>query len=105
MISGRMDRKITLQEPTTTTNDYGEETTTYTDQPDTFANIKQQSSLEVFNGGKISEVEAIFTIRYRIGVTATWWIIYNGDTYEIMGKPREIGRRRFLEIMARSQSS
>ena len=105
MISGRMDRKITLQEPTTTTNAYGEETTTYTDHPDTFANIKQQSSLEVFNGGKISEVEAIFTIRYRIGVTSTWRIIYNGDTYEIMGKPREIGRRRFLEIMARSQSS
>ena len=105
MISGRMDRKITLQEPTTTTNAYGEETTTYADQPDTFANVRQQSSQEVFNGGKVSEVEAVFTLRYRADVTATWRISYDGDTYEIMGKPREVGRRRFLEIMARSQSS
>ncbi len=105
MISGRLDRKITLQEPTTTTNDYGETTTTYSDYTTTFANVKQQSSREVFGGGKVSEVEAVFTIRYLSGVTANWQIVHDGTTYEIMGKPREIGRQKFLEIMARSQSS
>ena len=102
-----MDRKITLQEPETGTNAYGETTTTWPEANhiETFANVKQQSSREVFGGGKVSEVEAVFTIRYQSDVDETWRISYDSTIYEIVGKPREIGRRRFLEIMARSQST
>jgi len=105
VISGRMDRKITLQEPETGTNAYGETTTTWPEANhiETFANVKQQSSREVFGGGKVSEVENVFTIRYQT-MDETWRISYDSTIYEIVGKPREIGRRRFLEIMARSQT-
>ena len=105
MISGRMDRKITLQEPATGTNAYGETTTTWPEENhiETFANVKQQSSREVFGGGKVSEVESVFTIRYQ-DMNETWRINYDSTIYEIVGKPREVGRRRFLEIMARSQT-
>jgi len=101
MISARMDRKITIQNFTETTNSYGETVQTWTDFATVWADVKQQSARETWSAGKISEVEKTFTIRYMDGITSEMRIQYDGQNYQITGAPREIGRREGLEIMTK----
>ncbi len=100
MISGRLDRKITIQELTTTNDEYGEPVESWSDLATVWAEVKQQSAREMWESGKVSEVEMMFRIRYRSGIDTTNRISYDGDTYDITGV-REIGRRDGLEITGR----
>ncbi len=101
MIAGRLDRKITIQEPTTTLNDYGEEETTWSKVADVWAEVKQQSARETWGAGKVAETEIAFKIRYRTGIDETCRVIYDSVNYDITGV-REIGRQDGLEIMAKA---
>jgi head-tail adaptor len=33
-------------------------------------------------------------------ITATWGLLYKGETYELVGEPTEIGRREGMELVA-----
>ncbi len=101
MISARMDRKITIQEPTTTTNDYGEKETTWSELASVWADVKQQSARETWGAGKIAETEIAFKIRHRTGIDETCRVVYDSINYDITGI-REIGRQNGLEIMAKA---
>ena len=48
-----------------------------------------------------AEMGLYFTIRHRTDVSPVHHIIYESKTYEIIGQPREIGRRRWLKMQAR----
>jgi SPP1 family predicted phage head-tail adaptor len=102
MMSGRLDRQITLQEPTTSQNSYGEQTTTWSDSATVWAQVQQQSGREMFAAGKLAEVDMLFKIRYRSSVDETWRISYDGRTYEIESV-KELGRQDGLEIAAKAQ--
>lgn len=103
MISARMDRKIAIQQPTVTYNDYGEPETSWADPVNVWAEVKQQSARETWSAGKIAEVEVAFMIRYRSGIDETCRVVYDGSNYDISGV-REIGRQDGLEIMAKAQT-
>lgn len=103
MISARMDRRITIQEPTTTYNDYNEPIQSWSDLASVWASVKRQSARETWQAGKVAEVEAVFTMRYISGVSETCRIVYGSENYEITATPREIGRQDGLEIEARLQ--
>ena len=100
MISARLDRKITIQQPTTTYNDYGEPVESWSDLASVWAEVKQQSAREMWESGKVSEVEAMFRIRYRSGIDSTYRVVYDNTNYDITGV-REIGRQDGLEIVGR----
>lgn len=102
---GLMDTRITLRQPTTTTNSYGEEVISFADYGNGWwAQKLQPGAREVYaTGGKISEVDCIFRIHYLSAVDETWQIIEDGTTYKITGKPKELGRQMGLEIMAQVQ--
>lgn len=102
MISGRMDRKITIQEYTESTNDYGEVEKSWSDVATVWAEVKQQSARETWQAGKVAETEMMFRIRYRSGINSKMRVVYDGDNYDIAGV-REIGRRDGLEIQAQVQ--
>jgi SPP1 family predicted phage head-tail adaptor len=99
MMSGRLDRKITLQRPTTTTDDYGETITTWEDYRDVWADLSKQSGREMFEAGKLAEVDAVFKVRYLSQITREWRVKYDGQEYDITGL-KEIGRKDGLEIAA-----
>lgn len=103
MITGQLDRQITLRQPTTSTNSYGEETTTYSDYATVFASVLQQGSKEVFYSGKVSEVDVVFKIRFIDAVDVDWQVNYDSKTYKITGT-KELGRQDGFELMAQVQT-
>jgi SPP1 family predicted phage head-tail adaptor len=94
-----MDRQITLMQPTTTYNDYGEPVESFAVHSTIFANVQQSGSREAYSAGKVVDIDAVFKIRYMTGITETWQIVYDSVTYEIVGRPKELGRQDGLEIM------
>lgn len=107
MISGRMDRRITIQNletiPPSEQDTYGESQESWEDLATVWANVRQQTAREIFVGGKISEETLVFTIRHISGVTAASRVVYNSKNYMLLGEPREIGRKDGLEIIAKVQ--
>ena len=99
-MSARLDRPITLQKPTTVKDAHGIATITWTDYED-YAQLKGQTGAEYYSDGKIASIDAVFIIRYRPDVDETWRIIYNGNTYEIVSPPIEVGRFDMLRFSAR----
>jgi SPP1 family predicted phage head-tail adaptor len=102
MMSGRLDRKITLQKPTTSRDAYGGQATSWTDEATVWAQVQQQSGRELFAAGKLAEVDALFKIRYRSDVDETWQVVYDGRTYDIQSV-KELGRKDGLEIVGKAQ--
>ncbi len=99
MMAGRLDRKLTLQKPTTTEDKYGEEQTTWNNYRDVWAGIQKQSGREMFEAGKLAEVDMVFKIRYLSEIDETWRIQYDGKDFDI-NHIKELGRKDGLEIAA-----
>jgi len=102
MITGRLDKKITLQQPTETEDAYGEEISTFSDYATVFASATQTGAREMYQAGKVSEVDMVFKARYMPAVTEKWRVVCDGVIYEIVGRPKELGRQDGLEIMGRA---
>jgi head-tail adaptor len=47
-----------------------------------------------------AEMGLYFTIRWRADLDPAHRLIFESKTYRIIGRPREIERRRFLKIQA-----
>jgi len=105
MISSRMDRKISIQNYTEGADspDMGEVIKTWSDLYSTiWAQVLKQSGREIFSGGKLSEVDVIFRIRYMDNITTKCRIVYDSNNYDIVSV-KEIGRQNGLEIMGKMQ--
>lgn len=101
--AGKLDRRISLQSATITNDsDYNEEIQTWATYATVWASQEFHKSDEGEGASReYAEYGLYFTIRYRDDVSPEHRIVYESNTYEIMGRPREIGRRRFLKIRAR----
>jgi SPP1 family predicted phage head-tail adaptor len=99
--AGELDRKIDLQNFTTTTNDYNEEVPTWATYASVWAKMEFHTSTEgEASARQYAEMGLYFTIRYRADLEPDHQLIFEGNTYRIIGRPREIDRRRFLKIQA-----
>ena len=85
--AGDLNRRITLQSPTVTTNDAGEETNTYADAKVVFASIKPIGSAEKpSNTGTSSNTAThLVTIRYRAGILTSYRVKYGTRIFDIDG--------------------
>jgi len=94
-----MDRKITIQKPVETQDDYGQVVVSFVDHATVWAEIKSVSSSERFREAQhLAQADTVFRIRYRDDITSEMRISYNGDIHRIEGPPMELGRREGLDL-------
>lgn len=106
--AGELDRRIRIQHAVMLNDpDYNEETPTWIDDAIVWAKMEfHQSTESEASARQYAEMGLFFTIRYRTDLTAKHRLTYkNGigveEFYEIVGRPRELGRRQYLKIQAR----
>ena len=92
---GKLDRRITLQSASVSTDGFGQAVRTYS----TLAQVEYKGvPKEGEDTDKLTSVNKVrFTVRYRSDVDATTKISWGGKTYEIEGVSLE-GRERYLII-------
>ena len=102
MRSGAMDHPITIQKRVTTTDAAGERVVTWQTFIDCYASKRDAGGRDFFAAHRENaEMTSVFKIRWMTGVTHDMRILdRDGVVYEIVGKPKELGRRRGLEIVA-----
>ena len=104
MEAGRLDRRITLQSPTTVQDSFGEPIITWTTEADVWAKrLDLRASERFVHQQTTATVETVFTIRYRAGVSPAWRVVDEQDRiYDVLGL-REPDRRRSLELLCKTQ--
>lgn len=103
---GNLDRRVTLmtvtrsQDPNT-----GEEVETFVAGQTVWGQKLDVTGKEFFSAGQINaEVNTKFIIRYRTGVTPDMKLRCEGVDYDIMHPPIELGRRQWLQILAKKRA-
>jgi SPP1 family predicted phage head-tail adaptor len=101
--SGDLDRRIELQSATLTNDgEYNEQTETWATYDTVWAKQEFHRSEEgELSARDYAEYGLYFTIRYRDDIEPTHRLVYESENYQMIGRPREIGRRQFLKIRAR----
>lgn len=104
MISaGDLDRLIQLQHGTATNDpESNEPIKSYATYATVWAKMEFHRSTEGEAAAReYAEMGLYFTIRFRSDVEPEDRIVFESENYEIIGRPREIGRRHGLKIQAR----
>jgi SPP1 family predicted phage head-tail adaptor len=99
---GKLDRKITIQNRTTSTNALGEKTDTWATYATMWANFRTMGGKE--GQGERQEVAELtneFRIRYIPEIVPDMRILFEGTYYDIQSVS-EIQRKRYLSIKATS---
>lgn len=101
--AGELDRRIELQSATITNDpEYNEEIQAWETYATVWAKMEFHKSDESeASARRYAEMGLFFTIRYRADVTPEHRVVFESEDYEIIGRPREIGRRRFLKMQVR----
>ena len=104
MISaGDLDRLIQLQHNTPTADpDYNTPTASWATYATVWAQMEFHDAREAeASAREYAEYGLFFTIRWRSDILAEDRIVFESNNYEILGRPREIGRRKGLKLQAR----
>lgn len=87
MDAGKLNRRITIQQPATTRGGSGGAAVAWADwKKDIWAKVIPLSGNErrvTDHGGEIAEARTEFIIRYRAGVDETMRVLYKGKFYNI----------------------
>jgi SPP1 family predicted phage head-tail adaptor len=103
MQAGQLRHPVTIQELTTSLNDYGETVEAWSDWENVFAEIKPQSSRE-FQRAKQLQADAthVLKIRYLPGVTSGMRVKFGDRILNLMQPPLdEAERNRELLLICR----
>ena len=98
---GKLDRRITIQQPVYTTNDHNEdEITSWTTVATVWARTEQKQGNEVVDADRLTYYETtVFTIRHRDDLNVRMRIVWNTIPYRIFSiAEHESSRKRFLSI-------
>jgi SPP1 family predicted phage head-tail adaptor len=102
MNAGRLDTRITLQEPTTSRDDFGQSTQTFAGVASVWAQRRDISAKETTESDqRVASTRTEWTIRWRSDVRETWRVVLKTgrtDTWEIVGI-LELGRREGLRLI------
>lgn len=101
MQAGRLNRRVTLQQPSTATDELGQPIPGWTDVATLWADIRLKSGLESIKAGSpVSTVQASIRIRYRAGINAGMRIVHNLTAYNITAVQPDVGGREFVDLVA-----
>ena len=102
MQAGRLNRRCTLQQPGTTTDELGQPIPGWTDVATVWASIVDVSGREyVAAGGMQNAAQTKVTIRKRSGITPAMRVVH-GDTVFNIEAALEQGRDALLLMCSRS---
>jgi SPP1 family predicted phage head-tail adaptor len=100
MDPGRLDRRITILQRGSTSDDWNQSANSYTTLATVWAEVREQGATEREEVDQtVTVATKLFIIRYRADITTLHRITYNSDTYDITGLA-EVGRREGLRITA-----
>lgn len=101
MQAGRLNRRVTLQQPSTATDELGQPIHGWTDVATLWADIRMKSGLESIKAGApVSTVQASIRIRYRSDVTAGMRVVHNLQAYNITAVMPDVGGREYVDLIA-----
>ena len=104
MRAGRLDRIILIQRKTTSADSFGEPIETWATVATVWAEMVPVRGQERYAAmQQIAEIDTVFRIRYRAGITPLDRISYNSRLYDIK-HVLEIGRFEGLELMTRTRA-
>lgn len=99
MQAGRLNRRCTLQTPSTAQDDLGQPIPGWTDFATVWADIRMKSGLESIKAGApVSVVPVSIRIRYLSGVNAGMRVVHNLVAYEIKAVMPDVSGRVFLDL-------
>ena len=105
MQAGRLNRRCTLQQPGTTTDEIGQPIPGWTDVATVWGDIRMKSGLESIKAGApVSVVQASIRIRYRAGVNAGMRVVHNLQVYEILAVQPDVGGREYVDLVCQAVS-
>lgn len=103
MEAGKLNCRITLQQPVATRDTTGGEAIIWADFATLWASKAHKTSKEFYNSQKINaEITDLFIIRYRAGIDTKMRLVYGGKNYDIIGADDPDNRRIELWIMAKA---
>lgn len=100
MQAGRLNRRCTLQTPSTAQDELGQPIPGWTDVATVWADIRMKSGLESIKAGApVSVVQASIRIRYRAGINAGMRVVHNLTAYEILAVQPDVGGRGYVDLV------
>jgi SPP1 family predicted phage head-tail adaptor len=100
MEPGRLDRRITILQRGSSTDDWNQRANAYVLLATVWAEVRDPGAKEREEADqRVTVITKVFTIRFRSDLTTIHRINYGSDTYHITGIA-EIGRQEGLRITA-----
>jgi len=100
--AGQLDRRITIQSFTTTTDDFGEVVKSFTTLAEVWAKVEEKRGNEGEDGNQLVATKSVeFFIRYRSDINEQMRIVYNNETYKIETILNADARKAFQKIVTR----
>jgi SPP1 family predicted phage head-tail adaptor len=100
MQAGRLNRRCTLQQPGTATDELGQPIPGWTDVATVWGDVRMKSGLEAIKAGaSVSVVQASIRIRYRAGITAGMRVLVDSVAYNITAVQPDVGGREFVDLV------
>jgi len=100
--AGQLDRRITIQSFTTTTDDFGEVVQSFTTLANVWAKVEEKRGNEGEDGNQLVATKRVeFLIRYRSDINEQMRIQYNNETYKIEAILNADSRKAFQKIVTR----
>jgi SPP1 family predicted phage head-tail adaptor len=98
--AGRLDQRITLQEPVQTRQPSGEVIKSWADVATVWASADPKRGAEYFAALQMqAEGPVMFRIRWRSGVLSTWRVVWRGANYDIASPPVDAyGMKESLDL-------
>jgi SPP1 family predicted phage head-tail adaptor len=98
--AGQLDRRITIQTFSETTDSFGQEVKSFSTLASVWANVVERVGREGEDGEMIAATKKVeFIIRYRTDVDEEMRIVYNNNTYKIQAIQSADARKAFLKIV------
>ena len=98
--AGQLDRRITIQTFSETTDNFGQEVKSFSTLDSVWANVVERVGREGEDGEMIAATKKVeFVIRYRTDVDEEMRISYNNNTYKIQAIQSADARKAFLKIV------
>ena len=98
--AGQLDRRITIQTFSETTDNFGQEVKSFSTLASVWANVVERVGREGEDGEMIAATKKVeFIIRYRTDVDEEMRITYNSNTYKIQAIQSADARKAFLKIV------
>lgn len=101
MQAGRLNRRCTLRQPGTATDELGQPIEGWTDFAQVWGNVRHLRGVEAIKAGAVtSTVSASIRIRYRPDLNAGMRVLADGRTYEIKAVLPDMQRREYVDLVA-----